>query len=380
MKEALLSHRGATATSLVRLTVPACVIAALMLLASAVPAQATHEPVGGCSPGFENVRNVDLETFFDGRANVTICLRGNLTDFGDFNVRWSNMRHVTVRSAPGTWRAIRSRIWIDDTSSNVSLYGLTLDAGDFVDQPGITGLAINADNVTLQRNLITNRYGLAGSCVTNDATYGVATNLEIRSNRIYDCGRDEIHDHGIYMNAMDRPVVRGNWIYENAGRGVNLGPATQGAAIYRNVIADNCANPLGGSNDCSANVMFWGSTSGTTMNNNTIAFPHVRWNLSGCDDATGNTESCQVWTGGFNTVSASCFFTTVADYSGEPATSGISIGFHGNYATVSQGTVTVANPMFVDRVWPLHASRNYRVRNSACFGNQPQQTVGPPAP
>ena len=157
--------------------------------------------------------------------------RGNLADLGDFNVRWSNMSHVTVRSAPGTWHAIRSRIWIDDTSANVSLYGLTLDSGDFVAEPGATGLAINADNVMLQRNMITNRHGLAGSCITNSAAYGVATNLEIRANRIYDCGRDETHDHGIYTNAMDRPVVRANWIYENAGRGVNLGPATQGATL-----------------------------------------------------------------------------------------------------------------------------------------------------
>ena len=137
-------------------------VAALMLLAAAPPAKAAHDPVGACSPGFENVRGVDLETFFDGRANLTICLRGNLTDLGDFNVRWSNMSHVTVRSAPGTWRAIRSRIWIDDTSANVSLYGLTLDSGDFVAEPGATGLAINADNVMLQRNMITNRHGLAG--------------------------------------------------------------------------------------------------------------------------------------------------------------------------------------------------------------------------
>ncbi len=156
-----------------------CLVAALTLLAGAAPAQATHNPVGACSPGFENVRGVDLETFFDGRANLTICLGGNLTDLGDANVRWSNMRHVTVRSAPGTWRAIRSRIWIDDTNADVSLYGLTLDSGDFVAEPGSTGLAINADNVMLQRNMITNRHGLAGSCITNDATYGVASNLQI---------------------------------------------------------------------------------------------------------------------------------------------------------------------------------------------------------
>ena len=376
------NHGGATAPSLVRRAVSTCrsmcLVAALTLLAGAAPAKATHNPVGACSPGFENVRGVDLETFFDGRANLTICLGGNLTDLGDANVRWSSMRHVTVRSAPGTWRAIRSRIWIDDTNADVSLYGLTLDSGDFVAEPGSTGLAINADNVLLQRNMITNRYGLAGSCITNDATYGVASNLQIRANRIYDCGRDETHDHGIYTNAMDRPAVRANWIYESAGRGVNLGPATQGATFYRNVIADNCANPLGGPNDCSSNVMFWGSTSGTAMNNNTIAFPHARWNLAGCDDSTGSTDDCRLWSGASNTIAANCFITTNDAYWGEPPGSGISSGFPGKYATVTQSTV--ADPMFADRLWPVHANRDYRVRSSACSNNQPQQAVGPPAP
>ena len=357
----------------------ACATTIVVAMWAAAPAPASHDPVGACSPGYERVRGVDLETFFDGRSNLTICLDGSLSDFGDFNVRWSNLSHVTVRSAPGTWWGIRSRIWIDDTSSNVTLYGLTLDAGDFVSEAGASGLAINADNVKLQRNAITNRYGVAGSCITSAAEYGVATNLEILANRIFDCGRDETHDHGIYTNAMDRPVVRANWIYENAGRGVNLGPATQGATFYRNVIADNCANPLGGVNDCSGNVMFWGSTSGTSMTNNTFAFPHARWNLAGCDDATGSNDDCRLWTGTSNTVSDSCFITTNDGYAGEPPGSGISPGFPGKYATVPSTTLTVTYPMFPGRTWPVHANRNYRVTSSACAGNAPVQQVGPPS-
>jgi hypothetical protein len=376
---AWIDGHAAAGSSLRRAGLACAAAAALVVLTCAGPARATHDPVGACSPGYENVRGVDLETFFDGKSNLTICLGGTLTDPGDYSVRWSNMSHVTVRSKPGAWRAIRSRIWIDDTSSDVTLYGLTLDAGDFVAEPGATGLAINGDNVKLLRNQITNRHGIAGSCVTNDPAYGVATNLQIIGNRIFDCGGDETHDHGIYTNAMDHPVVRANWIYESAGRGINLGPATVGATIYRNVIADNCADPFGGVNDCSANVMFWGATSGTIMSNNTIAFPHFRWNLAGCDQATG-TDDCRVWTGTSNSITASCFITTNDDYSGDPPGSGISPGFPGKYATVSQSDSTVADPMFADRLWAAHANRSYRVRNSACSGSQPQGTVGPPAP
>jgi len=352
---------------------------ALALLAALVaPARAAHEPAAGCSPGYENVRNVDLETFFDGKRNLTICLGGNLSAPPDFDVRWSNMSHVTVRSAPGAWHAIRSRIWIDDTSSEVMLHGLTLDAGDFTSEPGASGLAINADGVTISRSSITNRYGPAGSCITSDEAYGVASSLKIAANRIFDCGRDETHDHGIYTNAMDRPVIRANWIYENAGRGINLGPSTQGATVYRNVIADNCANPLGGVNDCSGNVMFWGSTSATTVESNTFAHPHERWNLAGCDDATGSNDDCRLWTGTSNSVTSNCFISRNAGYEGDPADSGISPGFAGKYAAVSG--VTVAAPQFRHRVWPVHANRDYTAQNGACEDRQPQQVVGPPVP
>jgi hypothetical protein len=369
---------GASARPLAGRAVLACAAALALLCALAAPAPAAHYPAGVCSPGYENVRNVDLETFFDGKSNLTICLGGNLSDPGDFNVRWSGMRHVTVRSAPGTWRAIRSRIWIDDTSSEVMLYGLTLDAGDFTAEAGATGLAINADDVDLMHNSITNRYGPAGSCITSASEYGVASNLRIAANRIFDCGRDEVHDHGVYTNAMDAPMIRANWIYENAGRGINLGPETQGATIYRNVVADNCANPLGGVNDCSGNVMFWGSTSGTTVESNTFAHPYERWNLAGCDDATGSNDDCRLWTGTSNSVTSNCFISRNDGYEGDPAGSGISPGFAGKYAAVS-GT-TVAGPQFLYRVWPVHANRNYTVQNSACADSQPQQVVGPPAP
>ncbi len=221
-------------------------------------AGANHMPVGPCSPGYESVKNVDPETYFDGKHYLTICLAGDLEDFADHDVQWSNMTHVTVRSAPGSWRSIRSRIWIDGTSSDVTLYGLTLDSSGFDAVAGQSGVAINGDRVALQRNMITNRYGVAGSCINSDGAYGVADDTLISQNKIFDCGMDETHDHGIYTNSMNRPVVNANWIYENAGRGINLGPYTHDGRFTRNVIADNCANPLGGVNDCSANVIYWG--------------------------------------------------------------------------------------------------------------------------
>ena len=357
-------------------------IAAVLVLGGllASPAAATHEPVGACSPGFEKVHNVDPETFFDGRSNLTICLTGDLEDFGDHDVRWSNMSHVTVRSAPGSWRALRSRIWIDDTSNDVTVYGVTLDSSGYDLNAGFGGIAINGDRVALKRDLITNRYGVAGSCVINDSDFGIADDTIISQNKIFDCGQDETHDHGIYVNSMNRPIVQANWIYENAGRGINLGPRTNYGRYTRNVIADNCADPLGGVNNCSANIIYFGEGTFNPLNNNTVAFPHNRYNLAGCDFGP-DTPDCPVWTGHNNYVSQSCFYTTVDGYSGDPLSSGISPGWDNKFGRVDHPSITVTDPQFTNRATPAHALRNYRIpASNPCSAYQPAAPVGPPAP
>jgi hypothetical protein len=348
------------------------VVAALFLLAPSA-SHAAHEPVGACSPGFENVRNVDLETFFDGKANLTICLGGSLEDLGDHDVKWSNMSHVTVRSAPGSWRAIRSRLWVDESSADVTLHGLTVDSSRYDLNPGFGGVALNGDRLALRRNLITNGYGVAGSCIISDRDFGIADDAIITQNRIFDCGRDETHDHGIYTNAMNRPIVSANWIYENAGRGINLGPYTTNGRFTRNVIADNCANPLGGTNGCSANIIYFGLSSYNPVNNNTIAFPQTRYNLAGCDFGA-DTPDCPEWTGHNNNVTQSCFYTEVSGYSGDPLGSGISPGWDDKY-----GRVDHSDPQFADRTTPAHAWRNYTIpAGNPCAAYQPASRPGPP--
>ena len=96
-------------------------------------------------------------------------------------------------------------------------------------------------------------------------------------------------------------------------------------------------------------------------------------------DATG-TSDCRLWSGASNTVAGNCFLTTNDGYSGEPAGSGISPGFNGKYATVSESTITVLNPHFGNRHGRVHAGRDYRVYNAACSDYQPQGPVGPPVP
>ena len=53
----------------------------------------------------------------------------------------------------------------------------------------------------------------------------------IERNRIHDCGvlPAENHHHGIYIEASDDARVIDNWIYDNADRGVQMFPDSQGS-------------------------------------------------------------------------------------------------------------------------------------------------------
>ena len=63
----------------------------------------------------------------------------------------------------------------------------------------------------------------------------------IEDNRIHDCGGlpSTNYDHGIYIVAADDAIIRDNFIYDNADRGIQLYPDAQGTLITGNVIDGN---------------------------------------------------------------------------------------------------------------------------------------------
>ena len=63
----------------------------------------------------------------------------------------------------------------------------------------------------------------------------------IERNRIHDCGAlpSTNKDHGIYVSEARGTVIRDNWIYDNADRGVQLYPDADGTPITGNVIDSN---------------------------------------------------------------------------------------------------------------------------------------------
>jgi hypothetical protein len=103
------------------------------------------------------------------------------------------------------------------------------------------GPRIYADKVELRRNEITNDH--TAICVTVSTYYSnpPPEGVIIEGNRIHDCGRlpSTNFDHGIYVAHALGAVIRDNWIYNNADRGVQLYPDAQHTTVTGNVIASN---------------------------------------------------------------------------------------------------------------------------------------------
>jgi hypothetical protein len=158
------------------------------------------------------------------------------------------------------------------------------------------GPRIYADGVVLRDNEITNDH--TGICVliTNYYSGPAPHGVVIERNRIHDCGvlPPTNHDHGIYVAHALRTVIRDNWIYDNADRGVQLYPDAQRTRVVGNVIDSN-----------GEGIVFSGAGSEVSSNNivegNIISNSKVRWNAySGAPGPTakGNVlrHNC-VWAG-----------------------------------------------------------------------------------
>jgi nitrous oxidase accessory protein NosD len=146
-------------------------------------------------------------------------------------------RPVTIRSYPGEAARIVGRVWMPRTADDLILRDLYLDGRNSSRLPSPT---VNADRVSFVRVDITN-WG-TGICLSlGNRRYGTARDTRITQSRIHDCGRLPAtnHDHGVYLARARSARIFGNWIYDNADRGIQLYPDAQGTIVRGNVIARN---------------------------------------------------------------------------------------------------------------------------------------------
>lgn len=172
---------------------------------------------------------------------------------------------IRLTSYSGNSAVVIGRLRVN--ASGVKVDRLRLDGRNPRDLPSPT---INADDVIFRDNNVSSRGG--ASCFLLGGITHVRHSV-IVGNRIHDCGVTGSNlDHGIYMSHVDRARIVRNTIYDNASRGIKVGPDSQGALIRGNVID---GNPIG--------LTFSGDEDSTSSRNlvagNVIANSSRWWNV-----------------------------------------------------------------------------------------------------
>jgi glycosyltransferase involved in cell wall biosynthesis len=165
-------------------------------------------------------------------AGQTGCLRAGTYREDELTLATPGIK---LTSYPGERATVGGRLRV--TADGVSVERLTLDGRNARDLPSPT---INADNVAFRRNDVSSRD--SSICFILGSLEEVRHPV-IKRNRIHNCGQPGgIPDHGIYMQDVRRARILRNTIYDNAERGIKIGPDSQRGLIRGNVID---GNPIG---------------------------------------------------------------------------------------------------------------------------------------
>jgi hypothetical protein len=192
---------------------------------------------------------------------------------------------ITLSSYPGERATVRGRFRVKDSANFVTIEDLDLDGrnSDTLPSPSVYG-----NDVVFRGNDVTDYHtGICFLIGSND--YGRAVRVTIERNRIHDCGvlPAQNHHHGIYIEHADNTRVVDNWIYDNADRGVQMFPDSQGAYIANNVIDGN-----------GQGVSYARESANNVVEHNVISNSVLRWNIEDWELSGGGNIARQncVWT------------------------------------------------------------------------------------
>lgn len=264
----------------------------------------------------------------------TGCLRSGIFDFDDeINITQHN---ITLTSYPGERATLKGALRIQKTGHNVTVRELDLDGRN---PETIIGPAIFAANDTFDNVDVTNFHSeICFILGPADPSFGRAVNAIIENSRIHDCGKfpSQNGDHGFYVEASDRAIIRNNWIYDNVDRGIQLYPDSEGTQVYGNVIDGNGEGVIFGGDGTTA-------SSNNSVHNNIITNSNIRWNVEANWPPPPNSTTPLIGTG--NTVHDNCVWATNTDpYYNQDG--GVMTETPRGFAVANN---IIANPMYVDR-------------------------------
>jgi Right handed beta helix region len=237
-------------------------------------------PTGNDSaPGTKKQPLRTVQKLVDGLApgESGCLLAGTYTEDVSIRRGGSNGKPVTLRGASGVTATIRGRFWIADSANWVVVTHLHLNGMNAGHLPSPT---VNGDHATFTDNDVTNDHmgGLGdgdGTCfLLGDpyGTWGHAWYATITRNSIHDCGTSNNLNHGVYVGSSYYAQIAGNWIYNNADRGIQLSPNAQHTLIRNNVIAGNGEGIIFSGNSTYA-------SSDNLVTHNIIVYSRIRWDV-----------------------------------------------------------------------------------------------------
>jgi parallel beta-helix repeat protein len=175
---------------------------------------------------------------------------------------------TTLTSFPGERATVKGRLWVD--AHDVTVVDLNIDGRN---QTGLPSPSVTGSGNTFRGLDVTNHH--TGICFSlGHPDWARAIDTVIEDSRIHDCGHLPAtnFDHGIYVSAADGTIIRDNWIYDNADRGIQLYSDADDSRITRNVIDGN-----------GSGIIFGGSPSwtsdGNVVKHNLITNSRIRDNV-----------------------------------------------------------------------------------------------------
>ena len=165
----------------------------------------------------------------------TGCFRGGTFTFSLLELSTPGITLAPYRDEAVT---LEGELKVLPGGAGSTVQGLRLNGASGASQ---IGPRIYADDVTVRGNEITNDH--TSICVSVGPYYSnpPPRGVVIERNRIHDCGAlpSTNRDHGVYISVARDTVIRDNWIYGNADRGIQLYPDADGSTITGNVIDSN---------------------------------------------------------------------------------------------------------------------------------------------
>jgi parallel beta-helix repeat protein len=250
------------------------VVAAIAVAGGRIGATAGADTLRGCDA--VAMRGDGARAMVDSLdRGETGCFRAGTYAFSRLSVDEPNITLAPYRSEAVI---LRGEIKVKPAGHGSTIEGLKLN-GD--GGASTIGPRIYADRVTLRDNEITNQH--TDICVQVGSWYDgpPPERVVIARNRIHDCGElpSTNKDHGIYLSEARNAIVRDNWIYDNADRGIQLYPDADGSRITGNVVLAN-----------GDGLTINRSSSDNKVRGNIIADSVLGWNIYGGPDLTGSNN------------------------------------------------------------------------------------------